>query len=78
MLQAVATYAFVQCSVDVLVGVVNSNDSETMSIDERLGFRRVATLEGYFPDGDQIVYQMKRDECRWIPKHLRRQEEPDG
>lgn len=67
MLRVLANYIFVQLDCSCVFGQVNSKDTQTRSIDERLGFREVATLPNYFPDSDLIVYQMKRSDCRWLP-----------
>lgn len=70
VLKICAIYAYHQAEVAVLIGLVRSTDVETQKIDERIGFRRVGVIPNYFPDSDMIVYQMTREECRWLPKNM--------
>jgi hypothetical protein len=61
-------YPFNQLGVNVVYGVVHAKNVHAIEIDERLGFKREHTLPGYFPDGDAVLYSMKREHCRWIKR----------
>jgi RimJ/RimL family protein N-acetyltransferase len=32
---------------------------------EKAGFRYEATRRGFYPQGDAVLFRMKREECRW-------------
>lgn len=59
-------YAFNQLKVRRLTGLVSSANHRAQRIDEKLGFQREAVLADYFPDGDAIVYIMRRKDCRFL------------
>lgn len=59
-------YPFEQLKVKRLTGLVSSANEAAQRVDEHLGFKREATLADYFPDGDGIVYIMRREDCRWL------------
>jgi RimJ/RimL family protein N-acetyltransferase len=60
-------YAFRVCDVQRVRGYVEASNLAARRIDERLGFREDAKLEGAAKDGgDVIVYAMRRSECRFL------------
>lgn len=59
-------YPFNQLKVKRLTGLVSSANMRAQRTNEKLGFKRETTLSDYFPDGDGIVYLMRRDDCRWL------------
>ena len=59
-------YPFNVAKVNRLTNIVNSVNTHSRDITERIGFTKETQIEGYFPDGDAIVYRMWRHECRWI------------
>lgn len=76
MLRLAAIYIYDQLGVNVVWGEVRRSDSYTRKVNEKLGFRKVAILEGYFPDDDLVIYSLTRQECRWLPDAFK--EGPDG
>lgn len=63
---AVFYYAFKQLGAEFLYGYVDSSNLDAQRLDEHLGFKRVAVLEGAANHGDLIVYQMKAEDCRFL------------
>ncbi|WP_047236945.1 hypothetical protein [Chromobacterium subtsugae] len=59
-------YPFNQLGVRRLTGLVGASNMRARRLDERLGFRQEASLADYFPDGDAIVYIMRREDCRFL------------
>lgn len=59
-------YPFNQLGVKRITGIVPSSNAAARKFDENLGFVQEAVLEDAHPDGDLIVYRMRRDECRWL------------
>ena len=76
VLSLVAIYVFGQLDADNVFGEVRKSDKAVRAIDEKLGFRKVAELTGYFPDDDLIVYRMQKNDCRWLPQDYK--ESPNG
>lgn len=71
VLYAIATYTYGQMGVGRLFGEVRASDEYVRKVDEKLGFRKVAVLEGYFPGDDLVLYSMTKAECRWLPPELK-------
>lgn len=63
---AIFDYPFNQLGVKCVRGIVSSANLAAQRVNEKLGFRREVLLKDYFPDGDGIVYCMRREECRWL------------
>lgn len=62
------TYAFDICNCEAVLGLVDSENHEAMSLDLRLGFRVIARVPNGGSDGDLVILQMTRDKCRWLRK----------
>lgn len=69
---AIFDYPFRQLGVKRVTGLVSAGNLKAQRVNEHLGCRRETTLADYFPDGDGIVYIMRREDCRWLGyvKHL--------
>lgn len=65
-LRQIFDYPFNQLKVKRVSGLVSSANTEAQKVNEKLGWIRETTLADYFPDGDGIVYVMRRDDCRWL------------
>lgn len=59
-------YPFNQLKVEYLYGLVDENNDAAQRVDEHLGFKHLATLPGYFPGRNAIIYVMQRVDCRWL------------
>ena len=71
-LWAIFDYPFNQLGVKRVSGLVSTANLKAQRVNEHLGWKRETTLADYFPDGDGIVYIMRREDCRWLDyaKHL--------
>ena len=69
---AIFDYPFNQLKVKRISGLVSTGNPKAIKVNEHLGWKRETTLADYFPDGDGIVYVMRREDCRWLDysKHL--------
>lgn len=66
-LRAAFAYPFVQLGVRKVRGYVEASNAAARRLDEKLGFRPEAVLEGAAHDGgDVILYVMDRSECRYV------------
>lgn len=59
-------YPFEQLGVRRITAIANASNHGSRKLIETLGFQHEATLAQAAPDGDQIVYRMLRQDCRWI------------
>lgn len=59
-------YPFNQLKVKRISAIVGMENHKSRVLVENMGFRREATLRDYFPDGDAIVYVMRKDDCRFL------------
>lgn len=59
-------YPFVQLGCKRVTGIVPSCNLDARRFDEHLGFVLEATLKDAHPDGDLLVYAMRKEDCRWL------------
>ena len=59
-------YPFNQMGVFKVLGYVDSSNTEAMNLDLKLGFRIVTVIPEVYPEGDLVVLEMKRGDCRWL------------
>jgi RimJ/RimL family protein N-acetyltransferase len=65
--KAVFGYPFNQLNCKRVSGWVEASNIKARQLDEHLGFKPEAVLEGAARDGgDVIIYRMWREECRFI------------
>lgn len=63
--KAIFHYPFDVLQASRITAMVKSNNARSVRLLEHFGFKREATLGGFYPDADMYVYAMRRDECRW-------------
>ena len=66
MIWAMFDYPFVRLGAKKLLALIHGNNHKSRRLVEHLGFCSVSGIEGYYPDGNLIVYEMNADECRWL------------
>ena len=60
-------YPFNYCGLEKVFGIVNSKNVKAMEYDQKLGFTEAIRFEGvHEDDGDLVVFQMGKADCRWI------------
>lgn len=59
-------YPFNQLKVNRVTGIVSTANTKAKEIDEKLGWIYETTLSDYFPDGDALIYIMRKEDCRWL------------
>lgn len=71
LIQAAAHYVFIERDRKVLFGLVPSSNHRAKRFDEHIGWKEVARLNEAFDEGvDYIIYEIKREDCRWIDQTL--------
>lgn len=69
MVLAAFQYPFVRCNCEAVLALVDSTNTAALDFDQRLGFTEVARIPNGGGEGDLIVLQMLRAECRWLRLH---------
>jgi hypothetical protein len=59
-------YPFVQLGVRRVTGLVPESNKEAIAFDCHLGFEYETSLKGAHPDGDLLVFVMRKDKCKWL------------
>lgn len=59
-------YPFIELGVKRITGIVASTNHAARKFDEHLGFTLEATLKDAHPDGDLLIYCMRKEQCRWL------------
>lgn len=60
------SYPFEQLGVHKLIGVVDSSNTEALTLNKKLGFVQEGVLEGASLTGDLILMTMTKPQCRWL------------
>lgn len=61
-------YPFVQLKCKVVIGLVPEKNHKARRFDEHIGFKLTAVIPEGHPDGDLLIYTMRKEDCRWIRK----------
>lgn len=59
-------YPFNQLGCSKIIGLVPSMFESALALELKLGFNYVTRIPGVFPDGDLIVLEMLKEDCRWL------------
>ena len=72
-LREIARYLFIDRGRSRIFGLVPSTNRKALKLDKHIGMREVTTIPNALDEGiGYIVLEMTKDECRWLPKELRR------
>jgi L-amino acid N-acyltransferase YncA len=61
-------FPFEVCNCEAVLALVDSTNDAALNFDSKLGFREIARIPNGGTDGDLVVMQMTRAECRWLRK----------
>lgn len=61
-------YAFKMCGVNTIFGLVDSHNEAAVDFDRRIGFKEINRVKDGGLDGDLIMFQMNKADCRWLRK----------
>ncbi len=62
-------YPFETLGLTMVLGNVPSGNIRALRIDLKLGFTELLYIPGAHPDGGIHLLQMKRENCRWLRNH---------
>lgn len=64
-------YPFIQCGKGLLLGLTPSSNERALAMNRRLGFRETHRVKDACAVGeDLVVFEMRKEECRWLSKEL--------
>lgn len=61
-------YPFVQLKCEVVIGLVSSANHAAQRFDEHFGFVKQCVIPGGDPQGDLIIYALRKADCRFLTK----------
>jgi RimJ/RimL family protein N-acetyltransferase len=61
-------FPFVVCNCEAVLALVDSTNEAALNFDAKLGFIEVARVPNGGTEGDLVVLQMLRSDCRWLRK----------
>lgn len=64
-------YPFEQLKAKVIIGLVPQSNLKARKFDEHLGFKLHSRIPDGHPDGDLLIYIMRREDCRWLLREAR-------
>lgn len=72
VLYAMCAYPFIGLGLDHVMGLTPASNIQALVFNLKLGWEIEGRLRGTAEDGgDEIMFMMRRDRCRWISEELR-------
>lgn len=68
LLSAFADYAFRQCGLKRLTGMVPTNEPSIIEFDKHVGFEEEFVMRDGAPGADMMVMVLRPETCRWLRK----------
>lgn len=68
LLYATFDYAFNVAKLKVVIGMVPSTNKKAIRFDKHVGFEEVARIKNGTSDGDLVIMQMRRENCRYLER----------
>ena len=73
LIWALFHYAFVQAGRGVMLATVKGGNAKSIKLCKHVGMREVYRVrDGIAVGEDLIIFEMRREECRWIAPSLRK------
>jgi RimJ/RimL family protein N-acetyltransferase len=66
-------YPFEQLQCRTVIGLVEDTNLQARRFDEHLGFTLNAVIPEGHPEGDLLIYTMRKQDCRWLKESSRGQ-----
>ena len=65
-LGAIFRYGFVTCGIEKAIAPISSGNQKIISFVKKVGFIEEARITDAAPDGDIILYTLKKADCRYL------------
>ena len=73
IVHAAFEYAFLQAKKGVALATVKGSNTRSLALCRKVGFREVYRVrDGIEVGEDLVIFEMRREECRWIPEQMRK------
>lgn len=69
-IRRVFEYPFDKLGVKRITVIADASNHQSIRLNQYFGFKLEATLQQAAPDGDQLLFRMLRDECRWLRSEM--------
>jgi hypothetical protein len=66
LLFAAFDYPFRELGLNAVLGFVDGSNKDAINLNLRLGFKEVHRVVDGHPDGDLIIFEMKKADCKWL------------
>lgn len=66
LIRATFDYVFNVAGLNVVLGLVPSSNAKALRFDRHVGFNEVARIKDGTPDGDLVILQLRREDCRYL------------
>ena len=74
LIRATFDYAFNVAGLRVVLGLVPSGNQKALRFNKHVGFSEVLRLKDAHPDGDLVVMELRRENCRYLENEQHGQE----
>ena len=66
LIYAAFDYAFNVADLNVVLGFVPSTNAKALRFDKHVGFVEVSRIKDGTPEGDLIILELRRENCRYL------------
>lgn len=66
LLWAAFDYPFNKLRVSVILGQVCADNESALKLNRHLGFKELITIKDAHIDGDLVIMEMRREDCKWL------------
>jgi L-amino acid N-acyltransferase YncA len=66
LLFAIFDYPFNKLKVKVILAPIGQNNTKSLRLCRKLGFKQVADIPYCHPNGNLVIMAMERNQCRWL------------
>lgn len=68
LIRATFDYVFKVAGLNVVLGIVPSGNDRALRFNKHVGFVEVARISGGHPDGELVIMELRRENCRFLRK----------
>jgi len=68
LLDATFDYVFNVADLNVVLGLVPASNAKALRFDRHVGFAEVARIKDGTPEGDLVILELRRENCRYLRK----------
>jgi hypothetical protein len=66
LFKVVSSYAFIQCGLKRLTGMVPTDEPATIAFDKKLGFVEEFVMKDGAPGADMMILVLWPENCKWL------------